>query len=142
MKGIQQKGRSLGTDFQSLMKFTLATYLKGILSTTEQNNEIYSRMSWLWMSFNPWRRKWQPTPVFLPGKSDGRRSLVGYSPWGRKESDMTDFTSYFLSLILNFAIVHKMFRIDKSHDRIRECLSETINFRHMIQYDSAMWFNL
>ena len=30
----------------------------------------------------PWRRKWQPTPVFLPGKSHGRRSLVGYSPWG------------------------------------------------------------
>ena len=37
-----------------------------------------------------WRRKWQPTPVFLPGKSHGRRSLVGYSPWGRKESDTTE----------------------------------------------------
>ena len=37
-----------------------------------------------------WRRKWQPTPVFLPGKSHGQRSLVGYCPWGRKESDMTD----------------------------------------------------
>ena len=36
-----------------------------------------------------WRRKWQPTPVFLPGKSHGRRSLVGYSPWGHKESDTT-----------------------------------------------------
>ena len=34
----------------------------------------------------PWRRKWQPTPVFLPGKSHGRRRLMGYSPWGRKES--------------------------------------------------------
>ena len=34
---------------------------------------------------NP-RRKWQPAPVFLPGKSHGQRSLVGYSPWGRKES--------------------------------------------------------
>ena len=32
----------------------------------------------------PWRRKWQPTPVFLPGKSHGQRSLVGYCPWGRK----------------------------------------------------------
>jgi len=32
----------------------------------------------------PWRRKWQPTPVLLPGKSHGQRSLVGYSPWGRK----------------------------------------------------------
>ena len=46
--------------------------------------------------FNPWvgkilwRRKWQPTPVFLPGKSHGQRSLVGYSPWGHKESDTTE----------------------------------------------------
>ena len=39
---------------------------------------------------NPWRRKWQPTPVLLPGESHGRRSLVGYSPQGRKESDTTE----------------------------------------------------
>ena len=39
-----------------------------------------------------WRRKWQPTPVLLPGKSHGERSMVGYSPkWGRKESE-SDFT--------------------------------------------------
>ena len=37
-----------------------------------------------------WRREWQSTPVFLPGKSHGQRSLVGYSPWGRKELDMTE----------------------------------------------------
>ena len=38
----------------------------------------------------PWRRIWQPTPVFLPGESHGWRSLVGYSPGGRKESDTTE----------------------------------------------------
>ena len=37
-----------------------------------------------------WERKWQPTPVFLPGKPHGQRSLVGDSPWGCKESDMTE----------------------------------------------------
>ena len=37
-----------------------------------------------------WRRKWQPTPVFLPGESHGQRSLVGCSPWGRTESDTTE----------------------------------------------------
>ena len=42
-----------------------------------------------WVGKIPWRRKWQPTPVFLPGESHGQRSLVGYSPWGNKESDMT-----------------------------------------------------
>ena len=38
----------------------------------------------------PWRRKWQPDPVFLSGKPPGQRSLVGYSPGGRKESDTTE----------------------------------------------------
>ena len=37
----------------------------------------------------PQRRKWQPTPVFLPGESHGQRSLAGYSPWGHKELEMT-----------------------------------------------------
>ena len=46
--------------------------------------------------FNPWvgkipcRRKWQPTPALLPGKSHGQKSLVGYSSWGRKKSDTTE----------------------------------------------------
>ena len=49
-----------------------------------------------WVGKIFWRRKWQPTPVLLPGKSHGQRSLVGYSPWSRKESDMTsDFTFTF-----------------------------------------------
>ena len=39
---------------------------------------------------DPWRRAWQLTPVFLPGKSHGRRSLASYSLWGHKESDMTE----------------------------------------------------
>ena len=43
-----------------------------------------------WVGKITWRRKWQSTPVLLPGKSHGQRSLVGYSPWGRKESDMTE----------------------------------------------------
>jgi len=38
----------------------------------------------------PWRREWQPTPVFLPGEFYGQRSLVGCSPWGPKESDTTE----------------------------------------------------
>ena len=42
------------------------------------------------MEMIPWRRKWQPTPVFLLGESHGERSLVGYSPCSLKESDMTE----------------------------------------------------
>ena len=42
-----------------------------------------------WVGKMPWRRKWQPTPVFLPGKSHGQRSLAGHSPQAREESDTT-----------------------------------------------------
>ena len=42
-----------------------------------------------WVGKIPWRREWQPTPVFLPGKFYGQRSLVGYNPWGRKVLEAT-----------------------------------------------------
>ena len=45
-----------------------------------------------------WRRQWQPTPVLLPGKSHGRRSLVSCSPWGRWESDTTERLHFHFSL--------------------------------------------
>ena len=45
-----------------------------------------------WVGNIPWSRKWKPTPVFLPGKSHGQRSLVGYSLWGRKELDTIEHT--------------------------------------------------
>ena len=40
----------------------------------------------------PWRRTWQPTPVFLPGESHGQRSLAGYGPEGCRESNKTEAT--------------------------------------------------
>ena len=47
----------------------------------------------LWGKYmNEWRRQWHPTPVLLPGKSHGQRSLVGCHPWGRTESDTTEVT--------------------------------------------------
>ena len=45
-----------------------------------------------------WRRRWHPTPVLLPGKSHGWRSLVGCSPWGREESDTTERLHFHFSL--------------------------------------------
>ena len=47
-----------------------------------------------WVGKIPGRRVWQPTPVFLPGESHRQRSLVGYSPWGHKESDTTEAIEY------------------------------------------------
>ena len=52
-----------------------------------------------WVRKIPWRRKWQPTPVFLPRKSHWQRILAGYSPWGHKELDTTEQLT--VSLILS-----------------------------------------
>ena len=43
-----------------------------------------------WVRKIPWRSEWLPVPVFLPGESHGQRNLMGCSPWGHKESDMTE----------------------------------------------------
>ena len=62
-----------------------------------------------WVRRIPWRRAWQAISVFLPGESHGQRSLVSYSAWGRKESDMTErltYTQYFLSIDLNIMHYH------------------------------------
>ena len=50
----------------------------------------------------PWRRKWQPTPVFLPGKFHGQRTLPDYHPWFHKEPDMTEHTCTLSLLILGW----------------------------------------
>ena len=47
-----------------------------------------------WVRKTPWRRAWQPTPVFLPGESHGQRSLMGHNPQGHKEFDMTEVTEH------------------------------------------------
>ena len=51
-----------------------------------------TRLSVSLFTFMHWKRKWQPTPVFLPGESQGRGSLVGCRLWGHKESDTTEVT--------------------------------------------------
>ena len=65
-----------------------------------------------WVRKIPWRRRWQPTPVFLPGESHGQRSLVGYSLWDHKESDV----SYRLNN--NMEIRGDSFTLSKGLDQI------------------------
>ena len=72
------------------------------ISWTEEPGRLQSmgslRVGYDWatslslFTFMRWRKKWQPTPVFLPGESQGRRSLVGCRLWGCTESDMTEVT--------------------------------------------------
>ena len=59
----------------------------------------YSRNNFFKFPYKMFRRRqWQPTPVLLPGKSHGQRSLVGCSPWGREESDTTEWLHFHFSL--------------------------------------------
>ena len=52
-----------------------------------------------WLGKIPWRRAWQPTPVFLPGEFHGQRRLAAYSPLGHKELDTTEATEHACSLL-------------------------------------------
>ena len=61
---------------------------------------------------SPWRRKWQPTPVFLPAEFHGQRSLADYSPWGSKESDMTKWLTH------KHMIIYTFYMFSKVQDRI------------------------
>ena len=53
----------------------------------------------------PWRRTWQATSVFLPGKAHGWRSLAGYSPWGHKEPDMTEAPEHACTLCVYWVLL-------------------------------------
>ena len=62
------------------------------------SRDVYTYGWFMLMHGRSWRRQWHPTPVLLPGKSRGRRSLVGCSPWGREESDTTERLHFHFSL--------------------------------------------
>ena len=72
-------GRKVMTNLDSIRTSLVAQMVKR-LSTVRET----------WVRKIRWRRKWQSTPVLLPGKFHGQRSLVGYSSWGRKKSDTTE----------------------------------------------------
>ena len=68
------------TQFKAICNYQNITKMVGFhLKTCSFHSFFFLSSNYLWI----WRRKWQPTPVFLPGESHGWRSLVGYSPWGR-----------------------------------------------------------
>ena len=71
----------------------------------------------LLFTFMHWRRKWQPTPVFLPGESRGRRSLVGCCLWGRIESDTTEAT-YQQHVHISFKNLVQIIKSRNSHSKI------------------------
>ena len=86
------------------MDFRLPWWLRG----KESACQCRRRRLDSWVGRIPWRRKWQPTPIFLPGKSHGQRSLAGYSPWGceREGQDLlTKQQQYGFQMHYNLVVV-------------------------------------
>ena len=87
-------GNSTGVDCHFLLQGIFPT--QGLNLGLLHYRQILYCLSHKWAQ--KWRRQWQPTPVLLPGKSHGRRSLVGCSPWGQEESDMIERLHFHFSL--------------------------------------------
>ena len=80
----------------------MALVMKNPLAKTEDMRQEFDP----WVAKIPWRKAWQPSPVFLPGEHHGQRSLVGFSPRGHKESDTTGhLTLSTLSLPFHYAMI-------------------------------------
>ena len=92
-----------------------------------------------------WRREWQSTPVFLPGEFHGQRRLVGYSPWGHKESDMTELLTHThthththgYSLSFNFTCLSTLVSLGISfvEGTVDACREGSIHRRHWFPPD-------
>ena len=93
------RGSPQSRNFLGLIKYIKLYFQEGFTGDSVVESTCQCRRCGFgpWVGKIPWRRTWQPTPVFLLGKSHGRRSLVGYGPRGHKELDTTEqlhFTSY------------------------------------------------
>ena len=95
-------GRSSGEGIGYPLQYSWASLVAQLVKKPPAMWETWVRpLGWE----DPWKRKWQPTPVFLPGEPHGQRNLVGYSPQGRKVSDTTEqlhFHFHFLLMIQRF----------------------------------------
>ena len=91
-----------------------------------------------WVGKIPWSRKWQSTPVFLPGKSHGQRSLVGHSPWGRRELDTTEHLSTHATSML--CVIHKS--ISKISRKLRHSPRPRLQTQISNWLDKPIKFNM
>ena len=83
--------------------------------------------------FHDWRRKWQPTPVFLPEESQGRGSLEGCGLWGRTESDTTEATQKQQQVIKQFLklLIKKKFNKNSAHHYYLDCTTGNFQESHL-----------
>ena len=85
--------------FSFSIQVQVIVYIEIINLNTLGNNLLNKSRGFMW------RRKWQTTPIFLPGEFHGQRSLEGYSPWGCKELEMTEWLTH-TRLMYNFICLY------------------------------------
>ena len=91
-KGEKEGYTHLNAEFHRIARREKKAFLSDQCKEIEENNRMGKTRDLFW------RRQWHPTPVLLPGKSHGRRSLVGCGPWDCEESDTTEWLPFHLSL--------------------------------------------
>ena len=85
-----------------------------------------------WLTYNYFNCKWKSTPVLLPGKSHGQRSQVGYSPWGRKESDTTEWLHFHFGKTME-SLQRKMCACTHTPPTYKHTLNTYPNFTYNFQ---------
>ena len=99
--------------------------------------------TWVWSLGweDPWRREWLHTPVCLPGEFHGQRSLMGYSPWGRRESDVTEHAHKNCYYLKKWTIIFKNVCFFICHFLLsRYCYFCPYLFTGTLQLLSRIWF--
>ena len=101
-----------------------------------------------WVGMISWRRKWRPTPVFLPGKSHGQRILAGYSPWGHKRVRHDSLTKekQSISRILALSVLsdHESWgtRFSNSTNSIRDIFSLSLSLFSLLSFSDVKLFGM
>ena len=115
LKKKKKKSRILRFQISIILKIGLHKWCRGKESSCQCRKCKIRRFD-PWIRKILWSRKWQPTPVFLPGKRHGQRSLVGYSSWGPKELDITEHIAHTLPWkVISFETSPSNFLLDNIH---------------------------
>ena len=91
---------------------------------------------------DPWRRKGQPTPVFLPGEFQGQKSLADFSPWGLKESDMTEWVTLSLRFNKTKNSISESWKVDRDFKKfylVYQIIGLRIQFQYLDYIIPKIW---
>ena len=115
-----------------------------------EKKHLEEKLSFLWQNakcifqpYEPWRRKWQPTPVLLPGEFHGQRSLVGYNPRGHKESDKTEVVELTMQQSIDFIKVsdENLIQLTLLNREVYKGISEMLP-SDTVNFYSGLWMSI